>query len=184
MQNKLTVAGVIVAIALSAVGLFTGDTNIVNPTEVREVVGASAGPDFSFRSFFKEDITEGGYYATSSSKATYTLTEAELRNKNVIKWTPNRDVTLSIGATSTYALIPNVGDSFTTYLRNGSSTAAATITLAALNTDVDLQFAEATGGDLVLAGLDWAKVTFIKNSNTLTDNSKVTVIFDEMTEAD
>jgi hypothetical protein len=44
--------------------------------------------------------------------------------------------------------------------------------------------AEATGGDLVLSGLDWAKITLIRNSTTLNATSKVTAIFDEMTEAD
>jgi hypothetical protein len=109
-----------------------------------------------------------------------TLTTTELpTGVNVISWTPNLNITLTLGGTSTRAFVPNTGDVANVYFYNATTTDAATITFAAADTNVDLQMAEATGGDLILNGKDWAKLTFIRRSATV-----VTVIFDEMTEAD
>ncbi|MFA6314979.1 MAG: hypothetical protein WC648_01235 [Candidatus Paceibacterota bacterium] len=152
----------------------------VNVPKQSPVLGAMAGPDVFYRSSFHKGLTVGGYIATTSTAATYTTNSADFAAiPTVVLWTPNVNTTVTLNATSTFYYVPDVGDVATVYLQNASSTAGATITLAAQNASVDLQFAEATGGDLVLSGLDWAKLTFIRQST-----NKVTVIFDEMTEAD
>lgn len=172
----------VIAVAALVVGGFavTRDPGqIIVPTQEQSFAGS--GSEFGSRVFFKEGATVGGtVMATSSTATTYTITAADLNKApQVISWTPNVNTTLSISASSTRAYVPNVGDTAEVYFRNASSTAAASITFAAADAGVDMQFTEATGGDLVLIGLDWAKVTLIRTSTHL-----VTVIFDEMTEAD
>lgn len=173
----------VVAVALLVVGVnFPLNGTTVTERVIQQVVGS--GQTDSAHKFFSSNATLGGYYATTSgvTLSAYTLTGDTLRDKSVVAWTNNHDITISIGATSTFDLIPAVGDTATVYFRNASTTAASAITFAAKDTSVDLQFAEASGGDLVLNGLDWEKVTFIRNA--LTGVSAVTVIVDEMTEAD
>lgn len=145
---------------------------------LEENVGATT--ENTNRIFFKKGITEGGYRATSSTIAAYTTTAGDFLNTpSVIAWTPNRDLTISLSSTSTFGYVPKVGDVAEVYLLNASSTAAAAITLAAKDANLDMQYGEATGGDLVLSGLDWGKLTIIRKSAL-----QVSVLFDEMTEAD
>ena len=179
MSNKLTVAGVVLALVLGVVGLFTG--NVTNPV-VERTIEKVGGQTDSFHKFFSSGATVGGAMATSSTKATYTLTAADLRDKSVILWTPNVDLTLSLGATSTYEMVPNVGDSVSVYFLNASSTAASAITFVAADSSSDLQFSEGTGGDLVLNGLDWEKITIVRKATT--GVAQVAFLLDEMTEAD
>jgi hypothetical protein len=152
---------------------------VLNDSDVPSY-GAQSGQEQFSRQYFTGGLTEGGRLATTTTAATYT-TIAKDFNGTPTLWSvlPNVNTTFSLTATSTGVYVPRVGDVAQVYLLNASSTAASTITLAALDTGVDLQFAEATGGDLVLNGLDWAKVTLIRKSAYV-----VTVIFDEMTEAD
>lgn len=178
MKNILT--SVIVSVVVVGLALV-----LFKPTQViRNITaGGASGTLHSNREFFAQGATLGGMVSTTTAISTYT-SQAEnfTQLPTVISWLPNVNLTYSIGSTSTLPLIPNVGDTATVYFRNASTTAASTVTFAAADTSVDMQFTEATGGDLVLNGLDWAKLTFIRNSTSGT--SQVTVIFDEMTEAD
>lgn len=181
MDFKNIIFSALTAVCVSALVFVSlpGKT-IVQNIQGEPSVGASASSQDTYSyQWFRGGLATGGSYATTSTAATYTVTAGTLKEANVILWTPNVNTTLSLTATSTHALVPKVGDVANVYLRNASSTAGATITLAAANANVDLQMAEATGGDLVLSGLDWAKLTIIRTSNYL-----VTIIFDEMTEAD
>lgn len=152
---------------------------------VAVVSGGWAKQDFggqtsSFHQFFDSGSTDGGIVSTTTTAATYTTLARDFATTPaVISWLPNLNTTVSLSSTSTLVYVPKVGDSVTIFLRNASTTAGSSITFAAVDAGVDLQFAEATGGDLVLNGLDWAKITFIHTATNL-----VTVIFDEMTEAD
>lgn len=142
--------------------------------------GAISGGDVYTRMFLNSGYTTGGRLATTSTAATYTTIQKDFGGlPTYLDWTPNVNTTITINATSTHGYVPNIGDVATIYLRNASSTATATITLAAQNGSVDLQYSEATGGDLVLNGLDWGILTFIREAAQTT-----TVIFDEFTEAD
>lgn len=173
MTNKIHLA--ITAVLLVVVGFV-----LFGKADVAPSLGA-AGQTQSGHAFFGDGVTIGGtVFSTTSTAATYTVTATELsRTPQVIQWLPNVNTTLSISATSTFAYVPNIGDTAEVYFRNASSTDAATITFAAAGDGTDLQMAEATGGDLVLNGEDWAKITLIRGSRNL-----VTVIFDEMIEGD
>lgn len=176
-MNKNILVWVIGVVAVA--GLFVGLTNS-SSTTVREIVGSGSGQYNSSRQFFQQGATFGGANATTSSVSTYTTDQRDFANQpTVVSWLPNVSTTLSISSTSTLAYVPNVGDTATIYWRNASTTAGSAITFAAKDLGLDMQFSEGTGGDLVLNGLDWAKITFIH-----TETNKVTVLFDEMTEAD
>lgn len=173
MKDKLVVVGVVVALLLSVLGLGGGTT-------VVEKLGAVPGPEHSNRQFFNAGYTAGGRTATSSTAVTYTTIAKDFSGEpTYIDWTVNVNTTVTLNATSTFGYVPNTGDVAKFYLRNASSTAGATLTLAAQNASVDLQYTEATGGDLVLNGLDWAEITLIRENPNM-----VTVIFSEFTEAD
>ena len=169
-----TVLVVILVIATAGAYFYPG------ATPVKESLGAVPGPDVNNHMYLNVGSTNGGYMATTSAVATYTTLPKDFQGTpTVVSWTPNLNTTVSVSATSTFDYVPKVGDATTVYFRNASSTAGSSVTFAAKDSGVDLQFAEATGGDLVLNGLDWAKITIIRTSTYL-----VTVIFDEMTEAD
>ena len=182
-MEKVKSLGIVVAIALAISSFFVGGNTVVNnPTQVIEKTVEGVSSDASHK-FFGAGVTVGGQVlATTTSVATYTLVGPDLVNKTVLSINESVDLTLNFGATSTALLVPKIGDVAQVYLRNASTTAASAITVAAKDLSVDLQKVEATGGDLVLNGLDWAKITLIRNA--LSGNSQVTVIFDEMTEAD
>ena len=146
----------------------------------QEVLGAVAGTQVPYRTFFNEGLTFGGRVATSSTAATYTTNARDFNGTpTVIAWTPNVNTTVSLSSTSTFAYVPKVGDVARVLVLNASTTAASSITFAAVDANLDLQFVEATGGDLVLNGLDWAELTLIRQSS-----SKVSVLLNEYTEAD
>lgn len=121
----------------------------------------------------------GGITASSTTNATETLLATDFDVENFIDYTANIDTTLTLPATSTLsAMIPNAGDTRDVILRSATTTAATTITLAA-GTGIDLQFVEATGGDLVLNGLDVGILKFIRQANT-----DILVLWNEYTEGD
>jgi len=177
MKNKvlfLTVA-VLIIIAIGGYSFPKGET-------VVEKLGASSGPEHFDRQSFRSGSTDGGRVATTSPEGAtaYTTASKDFNGTpTYIDWLPNNNITVSISGTSTHQYIPNIGDVATVYLRNASTTAASTITLAAVDGGVDLQYTEATGGDLVLNGLDFGSLTLIRESANL-----VTVLFNEFTEAD
>jgi len=172
-MKKIILPIAIVAILLVAIGGWFA------PAAIQESLGAIAGPDIFSDVRIHGTLTSGGRaMATSSTAATYTLTRAEIAPYNLITWTPNVNTTLTLPATSTITdLVPNAGDVREILIYNASTTAAATITLAA-GTGIDLQKNEDTA-DLAINGLDWAKLTFIRQAD-----SDITVIMDEWIEAD
>lgn len=130
--------------------------------------GASSGPDHYQHNRFYEGISVGGEsYATSSTAATYTLTGTEFpanRKYSYVSWTANVNTTLSsVASTSAPFTDMKVGESFSQYWYNASTTAASTITFAA-GTGVDLQ--EDEGETVVLNGLEVARVNYLKKADT------------------
>lgn len=138
MKEKFTVAGVVVALALGVVGLFTGDVTNVSPVEVREEkVGAMASPDVYVPTFFYGTMAEGGgCFATStagSGAVAGTLTAAQLERNNCIKVTVNAQagMTITLPATSTLGhILPKAGMHRTWIIENATTTAATTLTIA------------------------------------------------------
>lgn len=144
------------------------------------ILGAVSGPDYNSHMFLNKGVTTGGSAATTSSVSAYTTVAKDFATlPSVLLWTPNVNTTVTLNATSTFGYVPKVGDVARVMLLNASTTAGSTITFAAQNASVDLQFTEATGGDLVLNGLDWAELFLIRQSA-----QKVSIIFSEFTEAD
>lgn len=178
-MNKNNIALGLSVLAILLVIMAGGEKTVVERV-VEKTVGAQPGTEQFERNYFRAGLTEGGRVATTTTASTYTTAIADFpRSLTYYDWTPNVNTTVSISATSTRNLIPNVGDVATVYFRNASTTATATVTFAAVDAGVDIQYTEATGGDLVLNGLDWAKLTLIREAGDL-----VTVIFSEFTEAD
>ena len=135
--------------------------------ELTEAMFAGASPDHYYHNTFKENISIGGQsYATSSTATTYTLTTTEIpsdRSTSLLVWTPNINTTLTTMATSSSLLSGlDVGESFTMYLYNASTTAASTITLGA-GAGVDLQ--EDEGESVIVNGLEIARLTFLRVAN-------------------
>jgi len=180
MNNSKTFVALVVVLVIATLGLFFPTSKTI-VERVTEKLGAVSGPNVFDHMFFNAGTTSGGITSTTTGEiSAYTTAAKDFAGMpTTILWTPNLNQTVTITATSTHEFIPNVGDVANIYFENASTTAGATITFAAANANVDLQMAEATGGDLVLNGLDWAKITLIRTSLY-----KTTVIFDEMTEAD
>lgn len=168
--------GIVALVAVVACFLPFGGTSIVERT-----VGANPGPDSYARAFFHESLTDGGkVVATSSATATYTPTDKDWQMGKIFEWQATGALTLAIGATSTYAYVPNIGDTASILIHNASTTAAAgsSITFSAVNGLVDLQKNEDVA-DLACAVYDYCKLTFIRKSAT-----EVTVIYDNYVIAD
>lgn len=147
--------------------------------DVQIPAGANPGPDNQNHQYFNAGSTDGGRVATTSTAAAYTLVAKDLASlPTYVDWLVNVNTTVSLSATSTFGYVPNVGDVAVIYIRNASSTAAATLTLAAVDTGVDLQKNEDTS-NLAIEGLDWGRLTIIREATNLT-----TVIFDKYIEAD
>lgn len=178
MTNKLTIAGVILALVLGVAGLFIGDKTY---PVIERTVGAFAGPDIFQRLFLREGVTAGGNIlatTTGTTLSTFTLSANELGQKtSVVKINPSVDLALKLGATTTGALVPNIGDTAIVYLKNASTTVASSITLSAADASMDLNPSEVTGGDLVLSGLNWMRLDIIRNAFTGTNH--VTVLVSE-----
>src|SRR3990167_741116 len=129
------------------------------------------------RQFWGDGVTVGGTElatTTGTTLTSYTLTAQEIGNE-VIKINPSVDVTIKIGATSTSSYIPNVGDKMSFRLKNSSTTVASSLTIDDVDASTDLFLAEATGADLVLAGLNEAVITIYRNSYTGTGHITVFV---------
>ncbi len=174
-KNVLISLGVLVVLVL-------GVTFPRGNTVVQQVTEKLGGQTASFHMFLDNGYTAGGRVSTTTGAGitAYTTQTADFAaTPSVILWNPNANQTITLSSTSTLPLVPKIGDVANVYFLNSSTTAAAAITFAAADSNADLQFAEATGGDLVLLGLDWVKMTIIHQTQY-----KVTFILDEMTEAD
>lgn len=143
-------------------------------------VGAQSGQVQDSRQTFARGFQYGcPRYATTSTAATFTLTKKEVvGDRCYIDWLPNVNTTLTTMATTTMDWLGKTpGDTRSFILRNASSTAAATITLAA-GTGVDFQKNEDTA-DLAIVGEGLAELTFIRKAD-----SDVLMIMNEWAEAD
>ena len=184
----LAISSVVYAYALTQNINVAGDYNNYEaegnaPAEINENYAAMPGGDIYQRINMHAGYQYGGsVYATSSTASSYTLVATEFKDDiYYIDWTPNVNTTLTLMATTSADIealnIPNAGDTREYILANASSTAAASITLAA-GTGIDLQYDE-DSANLAIVGLDAAKLTFIRKPNT-----DVLVLLTEFTEAD
>jgi len=103
-----------------------------------------------------QEFTQGGgILSISTTSATYTLTQAELANANVIKIGPTAGaaaMTLTLPASTSFTtLLPKNGDTRDWIIWN-AHTAAATTTTVAVGTGIDLQ-GDTTGDDVINGGV-------------------------------
>jgi hypothetical protein len=161
MKDKLTVVGVVVALALGAVGLFTGDSTIVNPTEVREVVGAAASPEVYQHTFFNTGYSYGGYFATTTAGATR-LTARDLQNDvTYYNITPSAATAWTLPASSTLStIVPKPGMCKEFIMNNASASNDITVTAG---TGWDIKNASGTAA---VIHNTMAKMTFCRGVDT------------------
>lgn len=180
MKDKFTVIGVTLALALGVVGLFAGDvTNPIVERTIEKVAGS--GQVESFHKYFRANATIGGNSLSTTTGVTlssFTLSRNELgEDTKIIRINPSVNLALAIGATTTGALVPNIGDTAVVYLKNASSTVASTLTLSAVDASLGLNPSEVTGSDLVLSGLNWARLDIMRIA--MTGNDQVEVLVSE-----
>ena len=175
MNTKLTIALIVVAVvAVAGCFLPFGGSTIAD-----RVVGAAAGPVNYDHNFFLAGLTAGGINATTTTASAYTPVAKDFVGlPTVWKVTPNIITTFTLRQAAFLDYVPNVGDTAVIILENASTTAAGTITLAASETDLDLQKNEDVA-DLAIAGLDYARLTIIRKTAATT-----TVIYDNYVKAD
>ena len=120
----------------------------------------------------------GGVTASSTSDSTATLLATDFDTESYIAYTVNgANCTLTLPATSTLsAMIPNTGDFRTIFVQSATTTDATTLTFVA-GAGMDIQ--EPDGQDLVIEGNDWARIDFLRLTNT-----DMVVWFDNGIEAD
>lgn len=175
MNNTKILVSMIVVIAIAIGGYVFPKGNTI----VERVVGASAGPEHTERQSFLSGSSNGGRVATTTTAATYTTDARDFNGTpTYIDHLPNVNTTISLSSTSTFAYVPKVGDVATIYWRNASTTAASSITFAAVDANLDLQDNE-DSANLALNGLDIMEITLIRESNNL-----VSALLNEYTEAD
>ena len=118
---------------------------------------------------FEQGLTEGGGVASvSEDSGTVTLTEAQLADNKVIRFTGGpaaAALTATLPAVSTLSkVIPDVGDTRTWILANDYTAAATTTTIAA-GAGIDLQ--EVDGGNVVIGINNYAYLTCMRESTTV-----------------
>jgi len=170
------------AIALSALAVFLAGA----PKEIP--VGSGSGQEhFSYQSFldgiYAVKLTTGGPIATltDANGGTYTLTQAELENSNVLKFAAGGAgqavIALTFPATSTMNnLIQKAGDC-RTWLYDASDLAAATTTTLTAGTGHDV-IAYTTNDD-VIDGAEFSQITMCRQAD-----GDVTTLVSELLNAD
>ena len=118
---------------------------------------------------FEQGLTEGGGVASvSEDSGTVTLTQAQLADNKVIRFTGGAAaaaLTATLPAVSTLSkVIPDVGDTRTWILANDYTGAATTTTIAA-GSGIDLQ--EISGGNVVIGINNYAYLTCMRESTTV-----------------
>nr|AKH46956.1 hypothetical protein [uncultured marine virus] len=144
-----------------------------------ESLGAVSGPDVYSYLKVHGRFMQGAYPVATSTDGTATvLLTTDLWKYSGMDMTPvNTAITLTLPATTTLGLaIKSPGDCMEWRMRNVTSTAAATVTLAA-GTGIDL--VENENGDVVIEGGNEAQLRFCRELDT-----DVTVYVDEYIAAD
>lgn len=151
IKNILIGVGVTVAIVLGLFGVNKPAQVVVKEVPSAPSYGAISSPDvgtyMTVGGYFQQ---AGGVNATSSTDTTEVITFADMSIYNILDITPNlAAATYTLPATTTFPLGQNAGAYRSWVIRNATSTAGATITVAA-GTGIDLQ--EPDGQNVVIAG--------------------------------
>lgn len=165
MDNKKTFVALIVVaiIAIGGIILPQGGKEVV-VKEVKDTLGAFAGPDIMQTVTFFENYSTRGHVATTTTATAFTLTTRELNKKtSYLEWNTGVNTTLTSMASTTAPFSQlAIGEGFSVDFYSSTTTAAATITFAA-GTGVDLQ--EDEGETVIVNGLEQARLNFRKKTN-------------------
>lgn len=162
-QNSFLAVGVVLALVLGFVGVFTP----VGKTIVERTVGGASGPEHTEHQLFKADVTVGGdVYATTTTAGAETLTAYQLEKNRLFRYLGSATaaaMTVTLPATSTISFMPNPGDTRTWIIENGYTAAATTTTIAA-GAGIDLQ--EPDGQNVVIGINNYAFLTCFREVST------------------
>lgn len=165
-MNKDNILGALVGavLVLTVVLLVSAFGGSERPT------GASSGPDHYNLEYFLNGSVQGGdliTYTATTSESAVTMPIAWLKASQIDMAAVNGvAINLTTPSTTTLvSLLPRIGDSKTIYFRNLN--AAATTTTIVAGAGVDLRISENTGADVIIAGLQNAKITFQRLSSSV-----------------
>lgn len=143
MENKITL-GLAIAVFALAGGIFMKNDATVEVRTVDgqpvQVLGGQPSPEVYTHTYMRAGLTEGSISTVSTTSATYTLKDGELRDARVISiadTTYSAALTLTLPASTTWPSLAKVGDTQVWIIDNVHSAAATTTTIAA-GTGVDI----------------------------------------------
>lgn len=161
-MNKITIAGVAIALAMSGVALLGGTY-----TQPSDQYGSLSGPDvYSYLNVHGAFGQGGGVRTVTPVTSTVTLTSDDMARSNVITFTASSTqaaLTVTLPATTSFPLPTDVG-SYRSWVIENPFTAAATTTTIAAGTGIDLQ--EPDGQNVVININDYAWLTCFREAST------------------
>lgn len=158
MENKVFLGSVLTTLAVLALAgaIFTkGDTVVQVRTvdgEPVEVLAGQPSPDVYVHQYLRAGLTTGAVANVSTTSATYTLRDSEIRDAKVISIADtsfSSALTLTLPASTTWQSLPKNGDAQEWIIDNLHSAAATTSTITA-GTGVDID--GTTANDDVING--------------------------------
>ena len=174
-KDKLVGVGVVVALGLGLLGVFSGNAE---PSEkvvervIEKQFSAASGPDHYQRQYFHEGFAYGSagtaFATTTSASATFNVTD--LAENDYVTVTPDVGaVTLTLPATTTAGFINVVGKETGStriiHVYNATTTTGAdSIVTWAAGTGIDLQ--EDEGGTVTQNGLEMARIVLIRKADS------------------
>lgn len=135
MKTSLSVVALVLAAAALGFAVFGGKTPAVD-------LGAAAGPDVSFHTFFRDNVTIGGSTFATSSAGAVTYTAASLVNSKLVEHNATGALTATLptnAALSSAGFLPSAGDTKEIYIH-----ASTTLITLAGSTGVTLSSASTT----------------------------------------
>lgn len=154
-----------------------------------EIISSSRGASLTTGSFSGLLTLNGGQLrsstnSTSTTATTQTLVVADINGYDTISLTPNTGaLTLTWFASSTAsAFLPTAGDMQETCIYNATTTAAATITVAAA-AGIDMETSSSTPSDLTILAGNHACIKMIRQPATAS-TFDISVLMTEFSNAD
>jgi len=180
-MNKILIA----VSAIAVVALIVTGLAIVRPVNVKvENLGAISGPHIYHSLNVHGQFAWGGKnLAVTTSDTAATLSGSDMMNYDYIDLMSNVGAfTYTLPATSTMiSILPDIGNSRKWLFHNATSTAAATLTIAA-GAGMDLVGINADAD--VIDNQEWAELTCTHIYYRTADNTNIMCIVSELTNAD
>lgn len=153
----------------------TGNTETAQPAtqmsyQPSEQLGATPGPEHYNKEYFYGGLVQGGGLLTATAGVTVTWTAANVCDNSVIKWIPTATSLLSTTTIPTAATLidrclPKIGDFKDIVFINAGANTTNTVAFT-MGTYVTAFIPEATGANQIVAGLNYAKIRFLRTTAT------------------